>query len=369
VFFSCYMASVLRVLLEFLRRLCFPTNYTEGCSGHWVSFLAFICRKLGLGRLWRKKPSTFRKTRSAEPSFPCEGAKGYSVLGTSADFREHVVASAVPTSASLMSLHERTPRQTTTATPPGAISPTDPATGSVTADHALPEDEPRSRSPSPTNRFPPRLEIDPTNLPSHVVGVNPASSASYTHESDEILSRPIEYRSHRRQASDSAVPTSASLTSLHERAPRQTTTATPPGAITPTAPATGSVTADHAPPDFDVNRPGNLSSTNLSILSRARDRLSILTQPRELMGSRLGQPSRLPRAIYRQFGLGPKLPPSRSVPVPADILEDAPLSPTTSSVISDFYLPEGRFIHLIHSGQLSRYSKNIKMQVNYTVLL
>jgi hypothetical protein len=254
-----YMASLLRVFFEFLRRLCFPRDYTKCCSGHWVSFLAFIFRKLGLGR---KRPGTFRKTRSAEPSFPCEkeGTRGYSVLGSLTNFREYVVAA-------------------------------------------------------------------------------------------------------------SAVPTSASLTSLHERAPGQTPTATPPGTITPTDPATGSVTADRAPPDFDIYRPGNLSSTNLSILSRASDRLSILTQSRELMGSRLSQPSRRPRAIYRQFGLGPKLPPSRSVPVPADILEDAPLSPTTSSVISDFYLPEGRFIALIHSDQVPRYSKDIKMQVNYIVLL
>jgi hypothetical protein len=54
----------------------------------------------------------------------------------------------------------------------------------------------------------------------------------------------------------------------------------------------------------------NRSTGNLSIQSRASDRLSIITNSRESSRPPPGQPSRLPRGTHRQFGRGPD--PSRS---------------------------------------------------------
>ena len=56
-------------------------------------------------------------------------------------------------------------------------------------------------------------------------------------------------------------------------------------------------------------------------------------------------------------------------PIPSYIHEEYPQpSPTASSVISDLDLPEGRILQVIHSEQLPRYSKAIKMHVNYTYI-
>jgi hypothetical protein len=38
-------------------------------------------------------------------------------------------------------------------------------------------------------------------------------------------------------------------------------------------------------------------------------------------------------------------------------------------MISDFYMPEGRYLQLINSNQVPRYTKDIGMQVNGIVLL
>jgi hypothetical protein len=109
----------------------------------------------------------------------------------------------------------------------------------------------------------------------------------------------------------SNVPTSASLPDLREHAPGQLTTAIPPGPITPPVLHTGNLTADRALSAYDVTCPGNRSSANLSIRSCASDRLSILTQSGESLRAPIGQPSRLSRGTYRQFGLGPKQIPSK----------------------------------------------------------
>jgi hypothetical protein len=354
-----YMASVLKIILCFLRRLRFPKDcYTKRCSGLWAWLLTFIFRKLGLSCLWHKSPGTPHRERPADPSFSCIDARGYSVLGGSTD----VVAASI-------------------------------------------------------------------------------------------------------------VPTSASLPDLRERAPSQLTTTIPSGPITSPVLNTGNLTADSALSAYDVTRPRNRSSANLSIRSCASDRLSILTQSRESLRAPVGQPSRLSRGTYRQFGLGPKQIPSREQlsrsPSPStrffplqqascleedttilptsDVVNSAtsptalalssythdPLSPPTdrrrqssdcvtvdiqtpstesltlksscpqsisapfamdsptvhTSAVSvaanihkhssptphpmapDFSLPEGRYVALINSDQVPRYSSNIKMWVNVFVLL
>ena len=359
------MVSVLKILLDFLRRLRFPKDYPKRCSGHWAWLLTFIFRRLSLWRLWSRKTDTIPKTRPAGPSFPCVEARGYSVLGGSADV---IAASTVPTSASLPSLQERAPRQLTTASPSGTPAPT---TANLTADRppfsydtkrpgsrssaevsthsrasdrlsiltqsreslrapvgqpsrlpratyrqfglgpkSFPSREQLSRSPSPSIRFhppqqPPRLHVDTTNVHPHVVVVNPTTSPATPPEASsythEPLSPPIDHRSHRRQSSGS-----------------------------------GSVAVD------------------------------IQTPSTESLPLRSSSPPPLTLAIDSTTARS-----SSTISVGPQALEEESLqlSPIASSMISDFSVPEGRYIALIHSDQVPRYSKGIKMQVNDSVLL
>ena len=59
---------------------------------------------------------------------------------------------------------------------------------------------------------------------------------------------------------------------------------------------------------------------------------------------------------------------TRSSPLilPADRLE--PVSPTTSFAASDIFIPDGRLVQLINSDQIPRYTKNVTMQVRYSVI-
>jgi hypothetical protein len=78
--------------------------------------------------LWPRKTDTFSKTKPAGPLVSCVEARGYSMLGGSADV---IAASTVPTPASLPSLQEQAPRQLTMATSSGTPAPTN---ADITAD-------------------------------------------------------------------------------------------------------------------------------------------------------------------------------------------------------------------------------------------
>jgi hypothetical protein len=114
----------------------------------------------------------------------------------------------------------------------------------------------------------------------------------------------------------STVPESANHPSSQERADRQTATAAPTAGIPLTNQDTLSVDHSHVinpPPPFEGRNIAHHSSGNLSavsIQSRASDRLSVITTRSSIRAVPAGQPSRLSRATYRQFGRGPD--PSRS---------------------------------------------------------
>jgi hypothetical protein len=371
VFSSCYMASILKILLDFLRRLRFPTDYTKLCSGHWALFLAFICRRFGLWHLWHKKPRTFRKTGSpADPSFPSVGARGYTVLGISADFREHVMtASTVPTLASLPSLHERVPRQTTTATPSGVISPPALASSSLTADHpSSAYDGNRVGNHSSANlsthsRASDRFSIltqsresfrSPARQPSPLpratyrqFGLGPRSSRS--------RERPLASRS----------PSPTNRSPPHHFPPRfeldTTNTHTPVAVVNPATSPTVPPSYTHEPSGPPIDHRNHRTQSSSGSVAVSVEAPSTESLPRTS--------SSPPPLTSESFAIGSPTAHSSSVSVTADIPEDLHLSPTASSLISDLDPPEGHLIAPIHPEEVLRYSKDIKMQVNYTVLL
>ena len=286
----------------------------------------------------------------------------------------------------------------------------------------------------------------------------------------------------------SYVPPSASHPSLHERERtdgQHLSTVAHPGSTHHPVIASATLSVNHPHGHNPRHHPlgtrdlADHSSVNLSIASiqsRASDRLSIITSSRDSIRTTNGQPSRLPRAAYRQFGRGPD--PSRSrerstrpntpssrphtpsnpprlevittnlpsaahesgrasplvltsatstyahqplsppnrrqsstyiVDVQNPSTDSLPMSPSANnppiteeplavesatahsspdtpigdhhdglvpgSPMSsndeavDYFLPDGRFVQLINSDQIPRYTKDVFMQVQYTVLL
>jgi hypothetical protein len=196
----------------------------------------------------------------------------------------------------------------------------------------------------------------------------------------------------------SHIPASASHPSLHDVVgatgqPQTTTSRTSPPASVRAEPQ-----RDHAhPTTLGVGIYSNRSITNLSTLSRASDRLSILqTHSRESLHATAGQATRFLRAPHCQIGRGPSASPSRERPS----TESHPLSPlpnqrpltdepynigspgddpspvadapdaregspqhspiaSSPSATSNLELPEGRFLQLINSEQVPRYTKEV----------
>ena len=144
----------------------------------------------------------------------------------------------------------------------------------------------------------------------------------------------------------SYVPPSASHPSSHEHTNGQHLATVPyPVGTHPPVITRATLSVDHPHghnPQQLLGTSGlaNRSSGNLSVASfqsRASDRFSIITTSRESLRVTHGQPSRLPRATYRQFGRGPD--PSRSRErstrpnSPSNRLR-SPLDPTRLEVIT-----------------------------------
>ncbi|KAI9509029.1 hypothetical protein F5148DRAFT_1375430 [Russula earlei] len=100
--------------------------------------------------------------------------------------------------------------------------------------------------------------------------------------------------------SGSNVPTMASHVTLHELAQGQQAIVAQT-ALTPSILSADDPLVPNAPTQFEGRNLTWRSSGNLSIRSRASDRLSIITTSPELIHDPVGQPSRTPGTIHRQF--------------------------------------------------------------------
>ncbi|KAI0250621.1 hypothetical protein BJV78DRAFT_542695 [Lactifluus subvellereus] len=336
------MVSVLKILLECLRRFRFLRGYSQRCSAHWASFLAFIYRRLGLWRLWHKKPCTFRKARPAEPSFPSVGARGYSVPGSSPNFREYAVAaSAVPASASVSSLHDQAPRQTTMATPSGTFTP--PVQTSLAADHAPSAYEDRhTANPSSANlsthsRASSRLAIL-TQSRESLRASSPVGEAS--RDSRATYRRfgrgPDPSRSRERPLRPPSTINRHPIYQLPH--PESDTTNILPATSSVLPPSPSSHTQPLSPPsDHSSRRRWSSESVDVTIQHPSTESLA--------------PPSSPPSSTNEPLASSPVT----NAPEIHEELSQPRL--TAPSVISDLYLPEGRFLQLIHSDQIPRYSK------------
>jgi len=364
------MASLLRILLEFLRRLRLAKDHINRFPRRWTSLLAYLVRKMGEWRfLWPRKPGTVRSPKPAEPSFPSDRAGSSSVSSSSVytgGIGGYVVAaSTVPASANYWEPpgRERAEPQSHTAPP----TPTA-ATLSV--------DPPRSLYPSTT-------------------WTNQTVGSSHANPSSESLSN---------QSRASGGPSVISISRTSSLAPvqsdqlpqdpRATHRQFGPG---PGGSRSRGRSSRSPSPDPSLNsiRLDNFDTapTGAHAYVRADRVINPTIGPQGLTDlsphtqERSGRPA-IRREKTTSVGWNVQNPSTESLPIPLinaqEITEEpiamdtsthfslhiSPLyrpevasqnSPTASSAISVSALPEGRILRLSNSDEIPRYTKNVKM--------
>jgi hypothetical protein len=329
------MISMQPVLLKLLRILRFVRDYIVGrATGSWSWFIAFLGRRMSeLRRSWNRKPGTSRDPRAADQLLPGNKARSYSASGGSAVLREYVVAAS---------------------TVPGRL-----ATSSASLPtRSFQEDPGQSASvpPSPTSTtsHPPSLFIHQPHTP---YGSNRSASShsirsgwSGQSRASERLSRIVNSRELLPTISDNQ-PT---------RPPRGIYRQFGPGVEPSASRGQLSRTSVHSHPyDADegrspvvspspsssiqgpLRRSGSSTSINLYIQNPSTGSLATtLTEESMTMHSAHSAPS--------IFAMGQSETASQH-------------STIASSATSEFILPEGRFVQLIHSDQIPRYYENVTM--------
>ena len=314
------MAPVLKVL-EFLRITCIARDYIRRFPNRGASLLAFLGRKLNRWcRFWL---GIFKFRRCWCPFLRTE-AISYSLSGGSAVVREYVVAaSSVPPSTSLPSLHEHAERQHTAVAQTVGVDP--PVLASITVDHP--------HTPQPPHPFGGR---SPGNRSSGNLSAVFQSSAndrySIISNSRELIRAPLGQPSRLRRAP-------------HRQFGRGPDPARDPSRSRerPTRPSTPA-TRPHSPTHWHPPRP------------------EISTALPSTRGDGGPNPVVQPPASFsyaHEPALSPPSPDSPGV----DLHDESLGSPTSSDFQTSegFFLPEGRFVQLINSDQISRYGRNATM--------
>jgi hypothetical protein len=324
------MAPILKVLLKLLRTIRFARDYIKRfprCAG---SLLALLGRKLNV--CWRfcfGKSGSIGRPKPADRPFLGTEASSYSVSGGSAVVREYVVAasSTVPVSASRPSLYERTETQPAISGQSIGVHPSLVANPSVDRLHA-----PNSSQPLGGKGLVNRSSRSPS-------GVNIQSRASdrfsIITNSQESTGAPSG------QPSRLFRETHPQVGGGPDRSPREG--------------ATGPHTPPHAS-DLKIVMP---SPTHVDDKVRRQDVPNPLTELLPISSSTNPQ-----QLTNHPFAID-----SARVHSAVD-RHDGPLQVFSTSFNSaklDHFVPEGRFVQLIDSEQIPRYTRDIKMQVGNTI--
>ena len=347
------MASILKIL-EFLRKLCTATDYITRFPGRGVPLLAFLGRKLLIWwRSWFGKPG---RPKPAEPPSFGTKASSFSVSDGSAVVREYVIsASSVPLSASHPSLHETESQPPAVTQTVSVRHPPVPAGPSADRSHAH----------------------DP---PSHPLGERSFVNRSYaTLSAVSIQSR----------ASDrfSIITTSRdALRSTHGRPSRgaftpfgrgpdlsryreRSTQPTPTHPHRPTHASLLEVISTTLPSTDGDGKVGPGPVVQPSASS------SHTHEPLPLNEIRRRQPPTSPTSVVVTVQSPSTELPMSSLTDRRQITDtivdphDKPGSPPfTNPLTVDYFIPEGRFVQLINSEQIPRYTGDATMQVSYTIL-
>ena len=371
------MATILKLLLEFLRILRLARDYSKRSLGRCASLLTFLGHRLRI--LWRLGigyPSTSRTPKQPEPRFFGTRASAYSVSGGSTVSREYVVAaSTVPDSANYPNSQERAERQTATAAP--TVPP--PTQASLAVDHR--------HTPNPPQSFDERILA---NRSSGNLSLSVVSLQSRTSDRFSIIT------ASRESARASPLGQPSRLTrSVHRQFGRGPDFSRSRDRLSRSPSLTNHRLTPQEPPRLEV------ITANLPHISYGDDRLSPVIQPTAssytheplspppMDGNRRKQSSTSvvfnvqnpstdslplssstnpPQITGEPFALDSATAHSSPVTAAADLHDEAWIHSPPAS-ISDYILPEGRFVQLINSDQIPRYSKNVTMQVRNTIIL
>ncbi|KAI0301654.1 hypothetical protein B0F90DRAFT_1936389 [Multifurca ochricompacta] len=367
------MASTLKVLFDILCKLRFTKDYINRCFKRWALFLAFLGRRLCDWRSswWHRKPGTVRKSKPAKPLFPGTVVHSGSLSG-SVERREYVVAAAsiLPTSVSHPSLHEPSlstsndTGQLATTSGPGPIPPGTPA--NLTVDPH--QDYAHSISSLDGRNFANR---NSSNLSVHS-RASDRLSVLQAH-SRESLRGPVGQPSRFPRAVHRQFGRGPSASRSRERPSRSPS----PTSHLPHVPRVPRLEIDvtnlrpntHADDRVSPAIPPSVSSHTHAPLSppiipgRRQSSTSVIVgiENPSTESLPLSPSSNLPPLTDEPYAIGSPTAHSSHASLARGLpLEElSPLSPTASSVISNFLLPEHRFVQLINSDQVPRYTKDI----------
>jgi hypothetical protein len=356
------MTSLLRILLTFLRsRLRFAHGYVKPVLGRLAFYLAFLGRRLSVWPLWRRLwygglGISRTKPGPAELPLPCARVRSstHTVLGGSIGPNQNVMAaSTVPASASLPILQDR---ETPTATTPSGCAIPSPDISNLTADYAL-HLASASDEGSSANRSTPNLDVyrNASDRLS-IIMQSQNSLRAPVGQPSRLATRPeqghVPLRS-RARPSRSRFPTDGLHSPQRHEIYTSISSRTVVSETIGTAGPSMSDTQEPLNPNehHGANR-RKQCSTNVVV-----DTQNVSTDPLPNMSLMDPVPS-----THEPFAAADPTTQSSAVFTAADTHEGAPqLTPTTCSIISDLHLPEGRFLRLINSSQISRHKKDITM--------
>ena len=365
------MISMQRVLLNLLRILRFVRDYIVGrAAGRWNLFTAFLGRRISEFRLSRnRKPGT---SRNPKPSLPKIRASSDSASGGSGVLGEYVVAaSTVPRLAASSAGFQEDAGQSASVTVPPSPTGTGasiPASLSVHQPHSVYGGNRtassssnlsgrsgwsgQSRASERLSRIVHSRELlpiavdQPPRSPRGIYrqfgpGVDPSTSRGQLSRTSatNLHSHPLDADEGR-----SPVVRPSSSSSMHE--PRRSQT----------NPSSTSINLSiQAPSTIDL--PTTLAGEPMAMDPPHSAPYSAMDPPHSTLPYPAMDPPH-PTLPYPSMD-----PPHPTLPYPAMVHPETASQHYTiaSSATSDFILPEGRVVHLIHSDQIPRYYENVTM--------
>ena len=372
------MSSLLRILLEFFRRLRPAKDHIKRFLRYWPSLLAYLVRKMGEWRfLWPSSPGTIRNLKPAEPPFPGDRAGSPSVscgsVCTGGIGGYPMAASTVPASANQPMGRGRAELQPDSAppTPTLATLTVDPwSLGSSTTIHTVGSSHANHSSGSLSglsthSRASDRLSLmsaSRTSLRASVQNDRPSRDPRATHR--QFGPGPGASRSRSRGRSSRSLSPKPSLNTAQpanlDIARTGAHTYLPPdGVINPTI-GPQSLT-DLPSSSYTQERPGRpdirrqkqkTTSIGWNVQTPSTESLPIITVTAQEI-------TQEPMAMDMDAHSSRSISPSERAETASQNSHTA--SSATSVLPLPLPLPEGRTLQLINSDQIPRYTKNATM--------
>jgi hypothetical protein len=370
------MTTVPKAIPAFLRILRLARDYFPQFPGRWISLLSLLSRKLKL--LWRIVQrhgwlGTLQSHKPSEPAFFGTRTSTYSESGGSAVYKGYVIAaSTVPESASHPNAQERAEQ----------VAPAAPALDAVTVTanpHTHSHDAHEPNQPHTYDLLNPNQST--SNLSTRTSVASFQSRASHdrylaitgSHESlgaavGQPSSRPSRAAHHQfglgpdpsrskdrsKSPSRTQTPTNRPFTPHQLHRPDIGTTNQPyfahgDGQASSVVLSSKS-SHEHGPPSprldgNSVSKPSSISIVDIKLEHASTESLHSSTNH--------------PQLTEEPSAKGPAT--AHSPPVASPVNQHDEISLRSSTASTANILPDGRFVQLIHSDQVPRYTKNITM--------